>query len=315
MGRTFLVLSLANAALIDERYKSTALETIDTILDETFRLEEEKGHLHFLMDYARDRPWRNASGRSLFVDGEIALMLGARQLLKRNEEYDQPLRQRVRIIEESMLGGPVSSGESYPDECWTFCNATALAAVRIHDVLTGDDHSGLYDQWLNTARKRLVSPTSGLLISRYTYSGVPLDGPEGSSIWWSLHCLQLIDPGFAREQYEISRAKLSRELCGFSYAREWPEGEGNSADVDSGPIVPVLGASAGSSGLAFVGARAFGDESYLAGLLASLRLAGFPQWEDGALRFCASNQVGDAVVLYAITQGPLWEAVGPWKKP
>jgi hypothetical protein len=76
-------------------------------------------------------------------------------------------------------------------------------------------------------------------------------------------------------------------------------------DVDSGPIVPWLDASAGSSGLALLGASAFGDRDYLGGLLASLELAGF---REGG-RYRASNQVGDAVILYALSFGPLWRRV------
>ena len=47
-------------------------------------------------------------------------------------------------------------------------------------------------------------------------------------------------------------------------------------DVDSGPVVPLLGVSAGSSGLAFLGARAFDDRAYFRGLQASLDFAAFP---------------------------------------
>jgi hypothetical protein len=37
--------------------------------------------------------------------------------------------------------------------------------------------------------------------------------------------------------------------------------------------------------------------------------AGFPQVRDGRMRFCASNQVGDAVLLYSTVAGPLWELI------
>ena len=79
--------------------------------------------------------------------------------------------------------------------------------------------------------------------------------------------------------------------------------------MDSGPVIPGVDASAGSSGLAFLGASAFGDTKYLSGLLASLRLGGFPVEKNGTLKFCASNQVGDAVLLYAAVCGPIWDKV------
>ena len=80
-------------------------------------------------------------------------------------------------------------------------------------------------------------------------------------------------------------------------------------DVDSGPVIPLLGASASASGLAIMAAAAFDDVEYLSSLLTSLECAGFPAERDGMLRYQASNPVGDAVLLYAMTEGPLWSLV------
>jgi hypothetical protein len=79
--------------------------------------------------------------------------------------------------------------------------------------------------------------------------------------------------------------------------------------LDSGPVVPLLGASASASGLAVLAAAAFDDLPYFGRLMLSLECAGFPTKQDGGLRYQASNQVGDAVLLYAMTQGPLWAEV------
>jgi len=136
-----------------------------------------------------------------------------------------------------------------------------------------------------------------------------MDGPEGSTIWLVAHCLALIDPEFARDQYQRARSELGRTLLGFGFAREWPKSWKGAADIDSGPIIPILQISAGSSGLAFIGAASFGDWDYVSSLAASLDMAGFPKREQGTLRYCASNQVGDAAMLYATVLGPLWEKV------
>jgi hypothetical protein len=45
---------------------------------------------------------------------------------------------------------------------------------------------------------------------------------------------------------------------------------------------------------------------YLRQLLSSLYMAGFPVRGRGELRCSASNQIGDAVLLYAMTLGPMW---------
>ena len=156
---------------------------------------------------------------------------------------------------------------------------------------------------------KLADEKTGLLCSSFDLEGKPCDGPEGSTIWAVAHCLQLVDPTLAADQYARAKKYLSRTVCGFAFSREWPESWEGPVDVDSGPIVAGLQVSAGASGLAFVGASAFGDRDYLRGLLATLYMSAFPVRRGGELRFCASNQVGDAVLLYAMTLGPMWHEI------
>jgi hypothetical protein len=307
MGRTFLVLALANMALREPEAKAPCLEVMDRIIDETLRLEREEGLFFFLMPYARRRPFALRPPRSQFLDGEIALMLASRRMVAEKAAYKAPLAQRVGLIVARMEQSPVLCAESYPDECWTFCNTVALAAVRMADVLDGSDHSGFLRRWTETARKKLVDPHTGLLVSSFTLGGTVQDGPEGTSIWLAAHCLQLIDPELAADQYDRARKELARSVLGFGYAREWPPSWQGPMDIDSGPVVPLLEASA--SGLAFVGAKAFGDHTTFGRLMASLDLGGFPIERDGTLRYAAGNPVGDAVLLYAMVLGPLWDEV------
>ena len=90
-------------------------------------------------------------------------------------------------------------------------------------------------------------------------------------------------------------------------ASEWPASLRNVDDVDSGPTVPLVDANAGSSGLALVGAAAFDDDGFLDGLVTSLQFAAFPHEDETGLRFSAGNSLADAVLLYALTEGPLWQ--------
>ena len=61
--------------------------------------------------------------------------------------------------------------------------------------------------------------------------------------------------------------------------------------------------------MAFIGASAFADKPFLVSLAATLDFSAFPSRKKGALKYCASNQVGDAALLYAATLGPLWHKV------
>ena len=309
MGRTYLVMALANMGLREPAHQSVYLGVIDAIIAETLRLEKENGIYYFLMDYARAGLFVAKPPRSLFQDGEIALMLASRRMLRESDTCRRELANRVEVMLKQMPQSPVLCGESYPDECWIFCNTVALAAIRMSDALDGTDRSTFVDRWLATARQRLVHPDTGLLVSSFAFDGTWMDGPEGSSIWMAAHCLQIVDPPFAVDQYRRARSELGRSTLGFGYAHEWPASWRGVMDVDSGPVIPILDISAGASGLAILGAAAFDDREYLARLLASLRFGGFPIEDNGTLRFAAGNEVGDAVLLYALVQGPLWQEV------
>jgi len=307
MGRTFLVLALANMSLRAPEEAPRYLEVADRVIDETLRLEREQGMRHFFMGYGTHGEFLSGVDRSLFVDGEIALMLGARRLAGERADLRPLMRERIDAMLAYMRASPTLCGESYPDECWTFCNAVALAAIRMDEALEGRDHVALLGAWVTGARARLVDGPSGLLVSSFSRDGVVNDGPEGSSIWLVAHMLQTVDPAFARDQYDRAKGALARRVLGFGYAVEWPATWTGPADIDSGPVVPLLDVSAGSSGMALIGAAAFGDAEYLAGLRTTLDFAAFPTRSGDALRYGASNQVGDAVLLYASVMGPLWE--------
>jgi hypothetical protein len=308
MRRTFTVLALSNRALARPAERARDLAAIDAIVDETLATldagVEELGDAYFLLPYARRAPFLDPEGRSLFIDGEIVAMIAARDMVEPRPATAAAARLRAGRIERAMRRSPSLSAESYPDECWTFCNTTALAGLAMLDRSRGEaSYAALASDWVAHARANLVDPDTGLLVSSYTRDGRVVDGPEGSSIWMTSANLLLIDEAFAREQYAIARRELGRSWLGFGWAVEWPRGAAPRPDVDSGPIVPLLDASPGSSGLALLGASAFGDEAWLGDLLASLELAGFR--DASTDRYRAGNDVGDAVLLYALAFGPL----------
>jgi hypothetical protein len=315
MGRSYLVWSLANMALRDPASKPLYLQTMDQIIDETLRLEKQEGMYFFLMPYAKDSRYVMQPAHSLFLDSEIALMLASRRMVEEKPEYQPLLTERVNAMVERFRKSSRLILESYPDQCWMFDHCIALDAIKMADCLDGTDHSALIRDWIAMAKRRLVDPKTGLLFSSFTTDGTPQDGPEGSSLWMVVHSLQLLDADFARDQYQRARKELGAITLGFGYAHEWPQSWPSAPDVDSGPIFPVFEISAGSSGMALIGASAFQDDEFLKSLAAALDFAAFPSRAHGWLKYCASNQVGDAALLYAATLGPLWQKVESRRGP
>ncbi|MFO0551641.1 MAG: hypothetical protein U0271_24860 [Polyangiaceae bacterium] len=306
MSRMFTALAFANDAAKDPPARARYVAAMDRIARTTIAELDGGGMNHFLLPYARRARFVDQRGRSLFVDGEIALMLAALELVDAGPDREVVAEVWVRRAREQIERGPALLGESYPDEAWMFCNAVALAAIRLHDVARGepDAHAELFTRWVEHARAHLVDPGTGLLVSRLRYDGAAVEGPEGSTIWLVADMLLLVDEDFAREQYALARRALGRSLVGFAWSREWPASRPGSDDIDSGPTIPIVGANAGASGLAIVGAKAFDDEEFLDGLLTSLEFAGFPV--DGRSRYAAGNLTADAVIAYGTRTGPLW---------
>jgi hypothetical protein len=148
-----------------------------------------------------------------------------------------------------------------------------------------------------------------MLVSEFTMDAVPGDGPEGSSIWFATTALSVVTPELAAEQYRLARRSLGRTVLGFGYSTEWPASSAGVADVDSGPIIPILQASTSASGFAVAAARVHQDMRWSAQLddalgasEALLRLSpGLARWAD--------NPVADAVLVWSQGVGPLFDEI------
>lgn len=303
MARTFFVWGLANAAmrLPDERARMLAV--MDEIIDDTVRLEKENGQQYFLMDYWSRAPYEQKPMRSLFVDGEIALMMALRGLAGGPEKYREPLHRRVEEIVRRMEASPMFLVESYPDECWIFDQSNAVAAIRIQGLLDGQDRSAFIEKWVEKAKKSFTDPETGMLVSSLTYYGEPMDGPEGSTLWMAIKNLTIIDLAFAREQYDLAREHLGRSVLGFGYSTEWPENWRGRPDVDSGAIIPLLDASPSASAFALMAAAAFDDLEFAREILATMNYGAFPVETEKEFHLLASNLVGESVLFYATVAG------------
>jgi hypothetical protein len=309
MARLFAVLAFAGLALDEPGSRRAYVAAIDRIVELTERDVASGGPQRFLLPYGRARPFVDPAGRSIFVDGELALMMAARDAVAPDRSHGAATAAQVHRVVDQIERAPELLAESYPDEVWLFCHAVALAAIALHDANVGapDRHRDLFRRWVARARRLVVDAQTGLLVSRTTRAGRVIEGPEGSTLWVAATMLRLVDDGFAREQYARARAELRGSFAGFGWAREWPASWPGAVDVDAGPTIPLVGANAGSSGLALIAARAFGDEEFARELIASLELAGFPV--DGGAHFAAGNQLADAALLYALTGDPLWRRV------
>jgi hypothetical protein len=338
--RMFAALAQVNLALEKKGLVRGNLDQVDAILDDTLRLEREQGQQYFLPPHEKQRYFVSAGKRSAFVDGAIAMMIAARQLAAARslaaqrgwqgpedtraharepaprEALSDELRMRLAYAAETMEQSSLLCAESYPDTCETLAMVLVLSAMRMLDRLDHTRaHEPLIARWLKVARRKLLDRESGLLIARFSPRRARRAGPEGSSIWLTAHCLQLLDPAFARDQYRRAKRALSSSAFGLAFVREWPRNQGGDRDVAA--YMPWREAGTRSTAFALLGAKAFADERQLRDLSAALGLFARPSKTDQALHFSepyalhfeTAGPLGNMVLLYALTQGPLWRTV------
>jgi hypothetical protein len=158
-------------------------------------------------------------------------------------------------------------------------------------------------------------------------------GPRGCELSWRIALLADLDPDLARRLYAryVKAFWLDRTIvAGFA---EWPFGRAGRQDLDSGPVVMGIGATASAFGLAAAKAaadearyrrlcRQMADSKAMLKLLIALKPAARGRYTLGGKidpdsAYDTGFLFGDACLLYAVTWRP-WCAAGgrgPSSKP
>src|SRR4051812_7771177 len=97
MARMFLVLAFANLAIdaSTPQVGATYAAAIDRIIERTEADVARRGMHEFLLPYGRAGVFHDHAGRSLFVDGELAMMMVARYAVTREPAHADTARGSV----------------------------------------------------------------------------------------------------------------------------------------------------------------------------------------------------------------------------
>jgi hypothetical protein len=245
-----------------------------------------------------------------------SLLLRAQALALAPGDGDTAERARVRADAGELaaaVGDALDRGGSpfltaYPGQAWPVDTVVAMAALRAADEATGGDHEALIMRWRARAQ-RLADPDLGLLPHRVDPdSGIALDGPRGSSQSIIQRFWPMVDPQGAAESYRRYRATFVTRQLGFVGVREHPPGVEGSGDVDSGPLVRGLSASATTVTIGV--ARVAGDLRLARTLAREAELLGLPFTWQGERRYAAGLlPVGDAFLAWVLAT-PAGSAAG-----
>ncbi|MDR3069382.1 MAG: hypothetical protein LBU50_07755 [Cellulomonas sp.] len=188
--------------------------------------------------------------------------------------------------------------DAYPGQAWPCDTVVALAAATAADPQAAAPVVG---RWLERTGDAL-DPATGLLAHQVDAAGRAVGGARGSSqsiiatFWPQLVgplVDQLVDPAASTAWTAYSETFVARRL-GVVGTLEHADG-GGAGDVDSGPL--VLGLSASASAVTQAAARANGDTALADRLNRQIELIAVP-WQTGDRRTYLFGQVPVAVAFF-----------------
>ncbi len=233
--------------------------------------------------YPEDLPIPN----SAFYTGWSTLILG--HLLKLEGEkhlYQSDMRRfhkNCEIIEDALSKTTSPYFESYTGDAWPVDTTVAVAALQLHDKLYTPRYQQTIQDWVQKVRRHL-DPHTGLIPHAVdAISNESIKGARGCSQSLTLNFLYDIDPLFAHEQFEQFISLFLDKRIGLQGLREYPKGTSGSADIDSGPVIWGIGASATIVGLRTL--RRFGHHDQASMIRNNLESFGFPISVDEKKRY------------------------------
>ena len=234
--------------------------------------------------------------------GYLNMALGMHRLLEPGSRFI-PLHDRLTAaLVRRMVREPFAALATYPGETYPPDMATVAGSVGLYQRATGrDEYEPALKAWLASFQRQAVDPLTGLVYqSLDTGSGSAADKPRASGTAFSVYFLSFADPGVSGTLYQASRSRCAHSFAGFGGISEYPEGvTAGRGDVDSGPVIFGVGASATAFSLS--GARIHGDRGLYRELMRTACLLGTPVERGGTRRFVLGGSLADAVMLAMAT--------------
>ena len=212
-------------------------------------------------------------------------------------------------VQHALTRAPAGVPASYPGGYWPCDAVVAMAAVvRARAVAGAPIDPGALAVW-RAELAALRDPTTGLLPHRIAADGSTVDGVRGSSQSIIQAFWPDVDPAGAGRQWQRFVATLVVREAGLVGVREYPRGADAPADVDSGPL--LWGVSASASAVTLAAAHRNGDPGLADDLDREAEYLGVPLEWSGQRRFAfGALPVGDAFVAWARSVPPATTAAG-----
>ena len=298
--------ALANIAMLYPQNKELSIKFIGQIID--IALSQE------IREYDRLR-WREDPLDGIYGDlshisyySHLAWMISRFKQIGGDGKYDGMYHSLCKAMNRRIRQSQYLNCETYPGELVYIPDMlVAIVALYNYSCQYDGEYSTTVNMWIERAKKEWLDKETGLLASfleaenGITQIVMPVKGSYSA-----LNCyyLSLVDPDFAKEQYEcfLRNFKQRFPITGIS---EYHDGNCLfGMDIDAGPI--IFGLSPSGTGFALGAATSLDDSGFRKKLLQTIETGGSTVRWLGQSYYLVSNiaLVAEAIILAMRTSAP-----------
>ena len=298
--------ALANIAILYPKNRELSIKFIGEIID--IALSEE------IKEYDRMRwgedPMDGIYGNRSHISyySHVAWMISRYKQIGGDNKYDDTYHSLCKAMNNRICQSPIFNAPTYPGEC-IYIPDMLVSIVALSNY--AHQYSGKYqstvDKWIKKASSEWIDQETGLLASflEENHGKAQIVLPvKGSYSALNCYYLSLVDPEFAKEQYDCLM-KNFKQTFPFAGLKEYHDRTCLfGMDIDAGPIIFNLS----PSGTAFtIGcATSLDDKEFRNKLLKTAELGGSTVTWFGKSHYLIANLalVGEAIVLAMRTSAP-----------
>ena len=298
--------ALANIAMLYPQNKETAIKFIGQIIDIAMSEEiREYDKLRWRED-PLDGIYGNLSHISYY--SHLAWMISRYKQIGGDNKYDGQYHTLCRSMNRRICQSPIMNLPTYPGE-FIYIPDMLVAIVALNNYASqyNGEYSSTVKQWIERAKKEWIDKETGLLASFLVQNGnSAMIEPPVKGSYSALNCyyLSLVDPDFAKEQYDCIK-KNFKQAFPFAGLKEYHDRTCLfGMDIDAGPIIFNLSPS--GTGFVIGAATSLEDMEFRNKLLKTAEIGGSTVTWFGKSHYLLANiaLVGEAIILAMRTSAP-----------
>ena len=296
--------ALANIAILYPQNKELSIKYIGHIIDIALSPEIREYDAFSWKEDPMEGIYGNLSHISYY--SHIAWMISRFKQIGGDNKYDDIYHSLCKAMNRRLRQSPYLNLPTYPDG-YIYIPDMLVAIVALHNYSCQYDgkYTTTVKMWIDRARKEWTDKESGLVASILLEDNGQIVMPVRGS-YSALNCyyLSLIDPEFAKEQYECLKKYFKQSII-IDGIKEYHNTTCLMGfDIDAGPILFNLS----PSGTAFsIGcATSLDDMAYRRQLLKTAEIAGSTVTWFSKSHYLLANWalVGEAITLAMRTSTP-----------